>query len=109
MRHGIPAISCEHLDALARPLEGAGAALVAEEALAGADLELDLSDWLDQQPPWSDFPFVVLANGHKGVRSARAFETLDRLRNVVLLERPLHAESMVRGRALGPERPAPAV
>ena len=39
---------------------------------------------------------MVLANGHKGVRSTRAFETLDRLRNVVLLERPLHAESMVR-------------
>ncbi len=75
--------------------QGAGAALVAEEALAADELR-DVTDWLEQQPPWSDFPFVVLANGHKGVRSARAFETLDRLRNVVLLERPLHAESMVR-------------
>ena len=95
-RHGIPAVSCEHLTALSRAIErGAGAALVAEEALNGTDLNV-LASHLEQQPPWSDFPFVVLANGHKGVRSARAFETLDRLRNVVLLERPLHAESMVR-------------
>ncbi len=95
-RHGIPAFICEHLGALSAAIErGAGAALVAEEALAGADLDL-LTARLEQQQPWSDFPFVVLANGHKGMRSTRAFETLDRLRNVVLLERPLHAESMVR-------------
>ena len=95
-RHGIPAFICEHLGALSAGIErGAGAALVAEEALVGADLDW-LTTQLERQPPWSDFPFVVLANGHKGVRSTRAFETLDRLRNVVLLERPLHAESMVR-------------
>jgi signal transduction histidine kinase/CheY-like chemotaxis protein len=95
-RHGIPTFICEHLNALSTAIEqGAGAALVAEEALASADLDL-LTARLEQQQPWSDFPFVVLANGHKGVRSTRAFETLDRLRNVVLLERPLHAESMVR-------------
>lgn len=95
-RHGISCRICPHLPALREALlEGAGAALVAEEALGSNELH-DVAAWLDRQPPWSDFPFVVLANGHKGVRSARAFETLDRLRNVVLLERPLHAESMVR-------------
>ncbi|WP_088342725.1 MULTISPECIES: ATP-binding protein [Rhodomicrobium] len=95
-RYAIRAVSCEDLTALRVQLEkGAGAALVAEEALFGASLEL-LVDCLDQQPPWSDFPFVVLANGDKGIRSQRAFARLDRLRNVVLLERPLHAESMVR-------------
>ena len=95
-RHGIKAIRCEQLTGLAAAIErGAGAALVAEEALAEGDLDMLVSQ-LEQQPPWSDFPFIVLANGHKGVRSSRAFETLDRLRNVVLLERPLHAESMVR-------------
>jgi signal transduction histidine kinase/CheY-like chemotaxis protein len=95
-RHGIHASSCPDLAALASSLEkGAGAALVAEEALFGPNLDT-VAQWLDQQPPWSDFPFVVLANGQKGVRSTRAFETLDRLRNVVLLDRPLHAESMVR-------------
>jgi signal transduction histidine kinase len=95
-RHGITALICEHLSALPTEIQhGAGAALVAEEALANGDIGL-LVTCLEQQPPWSDFPFVILANGHKGARSTRAFETLDRLRNVVLLERPLHAESMVR-------------
>jgi signal transduction histidine kinase/CheY-like chemotaxis protein len=95
-RHGIAAVICEHLSALAAKLEqGAGAALVAEEALAGPGLGT-VVDWLDGQQPWSDFPFVVLANGHSGARSSHAFETLDRMRNVVLLDRPLHAESLIR-------------
>src|SRR4051812_22484791 len=76
-----PAI-CESVDdLLLRLQEGAGAALVAEEAIAVSNLDT-LVAWLDNQPPWSDFPFVVLANGHKGVRSSRAFATLDRMRNV---------------------------
>jgi signal transduction histidine kinase len=95
-RHGVAAVVCEHLDALAAQLEPEiGAALVAEEALAGPAIDR-LASWLDSQPPWSDFPFIVLANGYKGQRSTRAFETLDRLGNVVLLERPLHAESLTR-------------
>jgi signal transduction histidine kinase/CheY-like chemotaxis protein len=105
-RHGVAALACEDLTALCACIKrGAGAALVAEEALAGGDIDR-LASHLERQPPWSDFPFIVLANGHKGVRSARAFETLDRLRNVVLLERPLHAESMVRAvrSALGARR-----
>jgi signal transduction histidine kinase len=95
-RHGIASLICANLGILAAHLEAdAGAALVAEEALAGGGFE-SLAGWLDRQPPWSDFPFVVLANGYKGERSMRAFETLDRLGNVVLLERPLHAESLTR-------------
>jgi len=85
-RHGIAAKSCDTLQALAHCLEqGAGAALVAEEALAADELAT-VTDWLSRQPPWSDFPFVVLANGHKGVRSARAFETLDQMRPHRLIE-----------------------
>ena len=63
-RAGFEAVSCGHLADLARALpEGAGVALVAEEALADEDLHL-VTRWLDQQPPWSDVPFVILANGH---------------------------------------------
>jgi len=43
--------------------EGAASALVAEEAfLPGSDLELN--EWVAAQPPWSDFPFVVLTSHH---------------------------------------------
>jgi signal transduction histidine kinase/CheY-like chemotaxis protein len=95
-RYGVASKVCLGLPALSRAIgAGAGAALVAEEALADIGLD-ELAVDLEHQPPWSDFPFIVLANGHKGERSTRAFETLDRLRNVVLLERPLHAESLIR-------------
>src|SRR5436309_15462772 len=42
-------------------VSGAGAALVDEEALYNEDLTA-LQDWIARQPPWSDFPFVVLTS-----------------------------------------------
>ena len=95
-RHDIRCATCDDLPAFARALaSGAGAALVAEEALVGEGLDA-VTAWLADQPAWSDFPFVVLANGQTRTRSARANATLDALRNAVLLERPLHAEAMLR-------------
>lgn len=76
---------------------GAGAALVTEEALEG-DLT-DLFTWLDAQPAWSDFPFIVLATRQAGRRSERAAHRLARLGNVVLLERPVNAETLVSAAA----------
>ncbi|WP_406855286.1 ATP-binding protein [Alsobacter sp. KACC 23698] len=95
-RHGVSTRVCADIDDLNAALaSGAGAAVASEEALNAGELR-GVLDWLERQPPWSDFPFIVLANGDKGLRAARAQETLDLLRNVVLLERPLHAESLVR-------------
>ena len=79
-RHGIPAFICEHL--FPAPSNGAQAPRWLRKRLLRALTSMFWAARLEQQPPWSDFPFVVLANGHKGVRSTRAFETLDRLRNV---------------------------
>ncbi|MGN7124303.1 ATP-binding protein [Methylorubrum thiocyanatum] len=72
---------------------GAGSAIVTEEALADSDMQ-DLSGWLDAQPPWSDFPFIVLATRQAGPRTQRAADSLKRLGNVVLLERPINAETL---------------
>ncbi|GJE38968.1 hybrid sensor histidine kinase/response regulator [Methylobacterium persicinum] len=72
---------------------GAGVALVTEEALADGE-PAGLFTWLDAQPPWSDFPFIVLATRQAGRRPARAAEALSRLGNVVLLERPINAETL---------------
>jgi DNA-binding transcriptional LysR family regulator len=53
---------CPDLADLARAIvEGAGAALVTEEALDGDDDAGMVLRWVAAQPPWSDFPFVVLA------------------------------------------------
>ncbi|CAO4186288.1 histidine kinase [Methylorubrum aminovorans] len=72
---------------------GAGTAIVTEEALAEGDIA-DLSRWLDAQAPWSDFPLVVLATRQAGPRTRRAAELLRQLGNVVLLERPINAETL---------------
>ncbi len=91
---GTPAQACPDLRGWLDGLRaGAGAALVTEEALEG-DLT-DLFAWLDAQPAWSDFPFIVLATRQAGRRSERASQRLARLANVVLLERPVNAETLV--------------
>jgi signal transduction histidine kinase len=84
---------------------GAGFAIITEEALAGTDLHT-LSDWLDEQPEWSDFPFVLLTRRGGGLeRNPEASRFLDLLGNVTFLERPFHpttfvslAQSALRGR-----------
>jgi signal transduction histidine kinase/CheY-like chemotaxis protein len=94
-RHQIACCVCPDLPALLDALaEGAGAALITEEALASAD-KTDLTHWIENQPQWSDFPFVILANGHKSPRTPLATATLEALGNIVLLERPLHADAML--------------
>ena len=74
--------------------DDAGAAFITEEALAGVGLA-PLTTWLASQPAWSDFPLIVLAGKQGGERRREAQAVLERLGNVVLLERPLHAESLL--------------
>src|SRR5690606_11273626 len=65
----------------------------AEEALQGADTA-PLRAWLEAQPHWSDFPFVVLLNRSVGVPADGARTRLGELGNVILLERPLNAQTL---------------
>jgi signal transduction histidine kinase len=85
---------CPDLQALRGCLdEGAGTALVTEEALAEGDA-LALLQQLERQPPWSDFPFIVLSAKRPGPRPPHASRLLERLGSVVLLERPINAETL---------------
>jgi signal transduction histidine kinase/ActR/RegA family two-component response regulator len=72
---------------------GAGAAIVAEEALQGVDLRR-LGAWLERQESWSDFPFVVLVSKMTGLGAEGARPRLGDLGNVILLERPLNAQTL---------------
>ena len=84
---------------------GAGCGVITEESLAGVDLH-PLSTWLDRQPEWSDFPFVLLTQRGGGLeRNPSAGRYLEVLGNVTFLERPFHpttfvslAQSALRGR-----------
>jgi signal transduction histidine kinase len=73
--------------------EGAAAAVVTEEALSiapGSPVHL----WLSRQPPWSDFPFVVLTSKRTGRRAPNAATSLHLMGNVILLERPLSPDTL---------------
>lgn len=97
---------CSDMPALVREIaKGAGFAVVTDEALRNADLK-DLSHWLQDQPPWSDFAFVILTLRGGGIERNPALARLSEvLGNVVFLERPFHpgtlvsvARSALRGR-----------
>jgi two-component sensor histidine kinase len=93
---GIAAEICPDLPALVRELaQGAGFALVTDEAFRTADLK-ELSSWLSHQPPWSDFAFVLLTRRGGGIERNPVLARLSEvLGNVVFLERPFHAGTLV--------------
>lgn len=58
---GIPSEICGTLPLIVRGLEwGAGFAVITEESLTSGDLH-PLANWLEKQPDWSDFPFILLS------------------------------------------------
>lgn len=86
---------CETEQDLIASLEaGAASVIVTEEALPQLLSDDRLLAWLKNQPPWSDFPFVVLATKREGRRAEKDFRSLHALGNLVLLERPLNAETL---------------
>jgi signal transduction histidine kinase/CheY-like chemotaxis protein len=85
---------CGSAEVLAAELAaGGGTALITEESLADTDRSA-LSAWLARQPAWSDFPFILLATKRSGRRGPEALRTLAVLGNVVVLERPIHGETL---------------
>ncbi|TSD89459.1 response regulator [Mycobacterium sp. KBS0706] len=94
-RAGLAATICAGFDPLLAELEaGVGAAFVAEEALLGRDIT-GLLRWVDAQPPWSDLPFVLLSSRREQPAvAAWRLDTIQRLRNVTLVERPVQPISL---------------
>ena len=82
-------------DLLARMIEGAALAVVVEEVLVNGDLNA-LSAWIEAQPSWSDFPFLVLnRRGGSVERNPAARRLSVTLGNVSFLERPFHPTTLV--------------
>ena len=64
---GLRSQICRDLPALLNGIDhGAGFALVTEEALHNRDLH-PLVGWLQDQPEWSDFPFILLTRRGGGM------------------------------------------
>lgn len=87
---------------LAEPIRlGIGLAMVAEEALTPATIA-ELSGMLKQQPPWSDYPFIVLTSGGASTEATLArFHAMATLGHVTLLERPLRSTTLIAAARAG--------
>jgi len=93
---GIGTTTCASLTAMVEELQaGAGVGLIVEEALQELDYA-GLARWIESQPPWSDFPIIVLTHRGGGAeRNPSAGRFLQALGNVSFLERPFHPTTLV--------------
>jgi signal transduction histidine kinase len=91
-------IPCELYGSIARLNEtledaGGGAVLLTEEALDARDFPAFVA-LLEHQPPWSDVPLLLFA-GSGTQLSVRTIRSIDALRNVTLLERPIRLAAVL--------------
>jgi signal transduction histidine kinase/ActR/RegA family two-component response regulator len=87
---------CLDLEELVQEIRrGADVAVLTEEAARSPDARA-LVDWIASQPPWSDFPFVLLTKHGGGLeRNPAAAQLTETLGNVTFLERPFHPTTLV--------------
>ena len=92
----LDSVVCDDVDdLLAKLSEGAAISLVTEEAFLRGGTQA-LEKWVANQPPWSDFPFIVLTSrATSAAAQAYRMRLLESLGNVSLLERPLNAVSLM--------------
>lgn len=90
---GIEAQACADSKELAREISsGAGAVLMAEEALQNGTLEY-LSQSFGAQPVWSDLPVVLFAGS--GHHAEMLLETVGTRFNATIVERPIRITMLV--------------
>jgi signal transduction histidine kinase len=92
----LSAFVCRDVSHLVQELEkGAETAIITEEAVRGRELRI-IADWVEGQPQWSDFPFVLLTEHGGGLERNPAAAVLMRaLGNVTFLERPFHPTTLI--------------
>lgn len=92
----IDAYVCKDVhDLLDQLMAGADLAIVTEESIVLADTR-PLRDWVASQPPWSDYPFILLTRHGGGLeRNPTAVSLTETFGNVAFLERPFHPTTLV--------------
>jgi DNA-binding response OmpR family regulator len=88
-RDGFDVEICADVEALLQAIPRACVVVLADEALRTLKARNALREWIDAQPSWSDFPFVLLTSRQSAVDD-RNSSTGELLGNATLLERPLH-------------------
>jgi signal transduction histidine kinase len=95
-RAALPFYTTGSIAELTREIQqGAGAAIISEEALSGNVIP-EILQVLNQQPSWSDFPLILLTVGGQVTAESERLRELRRpLGNVFLLERPIRPETLL--------------
>src|SRR6188472_294246 len=94
-RADLPCHVCSGIPELCDELQrGGGAVILTEEVLDRPGLR-ELARTLEQQPAWSDIPVLMFAGGEQSRASLRTLQTLEALRNVTLLDRPMRLAALV--------------
>jgi Signal transduction histidine kinase regulating C4-dicarboxylate transport system len=69
--------------------------VLTDDAIRSADIK-GLANWVASQPPWSDFPFVLLTERGGGIeRNPAAERQMEALGNLSFLERPFHPTTLI--------------
>lgn len=93
---GVMAEVCSSAQELSAAIgEGAGAAVISDEALSPNSVEC-LRAELARHAPWSDFPIIIMTSGGDTTHDSRLrLRLLEPLGNVSLLERPLRTATLI--------------
>ena len=94
-RHGFACDVVSSPDELSQEIaRGASTAIITEESLKGSVEQWE--NYLQFQPPWSDFPQIILTSSSDGeIPSPAQLSFLRKLGNVTLVERPIHSETLL--------------
>src|SRR6478672_7932054 len=88
---GLAVTLCEELSEVCAEIErGAAVAIVPDEAIL-ADKERCLSRLLHEQPPWSDFPLIVMTPPQQTKAAAHELEAVG---HMTLMRRPVEIHSL---------------
>ncbi|MBP2295781.1 response regulator [Azospirillum rugosum] len=91
---GLATRVCADLRMLCHGLAGDVTAVILSESALASGMD-ELVACLEAQPPWSDLPILVLtARGQRSSAARGRWALFQRLGNVTLLDRPLHAETL---------------
>jgi signal transduction histidine kinase/ActR/RegA family two-component response regulator len=92
---GLNCKSCNDIDDLCLKMDvGVGAVVATEEALPADRLHL-LTRKLNEQPPWSEIPLVILTAAPSLEQKVRSFDMFARRTNVTLVDRPVRIKSLI--------------
>ncbi len=92
---GVQAYVCEEPDQGIKEIANAGALVMTTEALAFESTS-QLFAALEDQPPWSELPIVILTNGDTFQHTRLSDVIAKALGSVTLLERPIGTDTLVR-------------